>query len=510
MSNGRIEGGPGGHGRDDGAEELIQAPMIQVEEDVDLDRWDLPEHLVTEDARPSSRQSRVQPSPFTAPQPSSPGSSRQQAQRQSIAIPGTRNLPHARSVPSPMTSPLQARAVSVHLEPGDGMDIVEHLASRSISRTGDEPRRRTISFETHGNNDTRRRTFSDLNNADAALARAERLRTMASTPGLAPRASSIVGFPMHDQNRFEDVRIHEPVMVPLPDSPLSLAASGYRPMSAMSRGSRGASFELGRRARSGTGQGGYEEYDDHDDDEENDTEPNPFALPAPSIHNASRFDPKAAAILSTDDLLSIAPTADLRRPMSTANLARLNRMNDGTATPVEDPADMVDPDDPLGIMRGRETYEDLPPPEVFGRGLIPNKYARRAPVNRHELLRPKTLVMPATLTGQAPVVKKQNVPEGFILGDKPLPASARSSILTPGPLGGIGAAGVMSQSMSTGRLGPLDGRVYGAAIAMEQQEADRLQWEAEEREKWEAAEARRQRMPGKLYVSALFAETFER
>jgi hypothetical protein len=247
-------------------------------------------------------------------------------------------------------------------------------------------------------------------------------------------------------------------------------------MSAMSRGSRGGSFELDRRVQQ------YGE--EAEEEEEALAEPNPFALPAPKIENASRFDPKATATLSTDDLLSVAPSADLRRPMSTANLARLNRMNDGTATPAEE-AEPVDPNDPLGILAGRPEYEDLPSPEAFGKSLIPSKYGRRTPKNKHDLLRPKTLIMPATLIGtEKPAVQKHKVPEGFIYGDKPLPVGARSSILTP--------------HTAVANLG--DGRTFGAAVAAEQQEMDRMMWEAEEMERMAQQEARRERMPGKLYV----------
>lgn len=450
------------------------APTIQVQEDsqddIDLDRWDLPEHLVTEDARPSSRQSQNQAvSPRVLPQRQS---------MQSISIPGTRNI--ARSFPSPITSPHQARAVSVHLEPGEA-DIVEQLASRSF--TPSEPRRRTISFETGAgaNNDVRRRTYSDLHNADSALARSQQLRAAA-----APRASSIMGMPIHDQ--ITDVRIHEPVMIPLPDSPSSAFAA--RPMSAMSRGSRGTSFEMDRRSH---------QYGQEAEEEEElavSAEPNPFALP-PNLDNASRFDPKAAATLSTDDLLSVAPSADLRRPMSTANLARLNRMNDGTATPAEE-ADSFNPEDPLGILAGRQEYTDLPSPEAFGKSLIPNKYGRRPPIDKHSLLRPRTLIMPSTLIGSLrPPAQKHKIPEGFTYGDKPLPAGARSSILAPPP---IPAPHV---SLQTGVASLGDSRIFGAAVAAEQQEMDRLQWEAEEYERAAQQEARRERMPGRLYGTSL-------
>lgn len=505
----------------------------EQEDDVDIDRWDLPEHLISEETKAEAKRAREQtddsqktvtrhliharegqgdnvqghnrqsvrsPMSLYGNQPSRQGErgdvqglNHQSVRsptslydnRQSLYDPTTdsapldmrtasrnsiRDLPtiqtrvFPQSVPTPQQSPFQSRARSVHLDSAEADALVSEAHRPYLNPSQPETRRRTISFDP---NDVRRRTYSDHHVLDNAQSAIDRSRHIGSA-----RAASVMGFAMVD-SEYQNVLIREPIMVPLPASP----SSTHRPVSGMSRR---LSSSMGRR---------IDERDPgEEDEEEEDLGPNPFALPAPPVALASRFDPKARAnptpTLSGEEkeddadagTSTLRPAArsdlSLSRPVSMANLDKLNRINDGTSTPINPEADIIE------ALSQRPSFPDVPSAEKYGKPLLPSKYARRGPVDRHALLRPKTLIMPSGLAGTEKRQWAAKVPEGFVLGEKPLPAGARTSILSLG-----------------------DGRAFGAALAAEQMEVERARLEVEERERRAAAESRKERMPGKLYVS---------
>ena len=273
--------------------------------------------------------------------------------------------------PDPISSLLTERAQSIYLDVLDGSRGVE---SGHGSRDGTQTLRASLSIDRRGSTDNIR-----LSSIDEALENAERVRRLAEDPtalrqGGARRAS-------------------KPIMVPLPASP---ASAHPRPMSALSR----------NLASPGTV--------DLNDEEEVLDAPNPFALPAPPPELGSRFDPKVLSAQRRDSFDSEVQS----RPQSRLSLAPV--VND----PVTQQAEQRSPQRP---------YDDIPTPEQFGRPLMPQRCSTSFNrMNRQSLLRPQTLIMPAPLSGAPPPIQPQRniVPEGFVLGEKPLPPGRRTSILS--------------------------------------------------------------------------------
>lgn len=322
----------------------------------------------------------------------------------------------------------------------------------------------------------RRRVQSNseyLRAADEALAAAERARALADMPR---SRSAMSGY---------ESRAGEPKMIPLPESPTSMFT---RPLSSMSM-NRGKSSEMQRGVS-------FERNDmeDGNAEEENFT-PNPFALPAPPTGQASRFDPKYTESVPTPNPSSppIRPSHDNRRDSTLSALSSRPRSQLHQTTPLAPLPLNADPD------ASRIVFAEIPTPGEFGKPLIPPKYARRPPADRHSLLRPRTLIMPISLQG-ADYVPPAKVRDGFMLGEKPLPAGARSSILSTRGDGMVWQG--RGSGMLPGQAGEvqMQGKEFGRGLAMEIQETE----EQAERRRFEEEEARNRRnskMPGKLYVS---------
>lgn len=434
-------------------------PEVEAE-DVDVSRWDLPEHLVS--TAPAKSPDLVRP---------------QMASRSSIPQIITKSA--STPVPHPESSPFQHRARSIHLDQDTPDPPRPSLDSGA--------RRRTVSFELDRNTDpARRRTHSTseyLSSVDAALAAAERALALAD----APRARSVMGVMGLDEIGMEGSRVREPMMVPLPSSPTSMRS---RPISAMSM-SRGRSFDYDRRDSIAEGL------------EEEDT-PNPFALPAPPSSQASRFDPKFAESAISLDPSSPPMLPAHSRQLSTPSTLDPRRLSQAQPQPQSNRLSHIPPLHPVSanIPEPSRVYADIPTPGEFGKPLLPSKYARRPQADRQSLLRPRTLIMPASLQG-AGYVPPAKVRDGFVLGEKPLPVGARSSILTMSGQGGWqgGAGGVLP-----GQVGEVQqqGREFGRGLAMELQETEeeeRRRLQEEEEVRMAREQRKRDKMPGKLYVS---------
>jgi hypothetical protein len=226
------------------------------------------------------------------------------------------------------------------------------------------------------------------------------------------------------------------------------------------------------------------------------SEPNPFAMPPPPAVIGSRFDPKQLEIQRGASRMS-----EYARPTSSMSLQRssLAQFDDlARSTTPAAALEYIEEQD-LGDLR---IYNDIPTAEQYGKPLQPPKYANARPqrLSRIDLLRPKTLMMPHSLANQSdppsPPKKKWEIPpEGFSIGEKPLPKGARTSVLT---LNGIPRI-PMSLSQRTFRSSLLVGGERGEAwvggadedgeVGVMKKERDDLPPDAYERK------------AGKLYVS---------
>lgn len=430
-AHGRQQSGHSGDWHSQDPHERVQFP--QDGDLVDVDRWGFPE---------------------PAPEGRSNSMDLERVQDNTA-----RKIPHTRTVsfsavPDATQPGDRARSVSIHLERFDSSDgeTIEGRVSAG---------------------------------ADYALRDAERVRRLAEQGGAAAvsphgrRPSSIA------QLQLQDGR-GNPVMVPMPDSPSN--AMFARPGSSLS-GHRMSVVQSPSRP-------------DPEADEEEILR-NPFELPAPPPELGSRFDPKTLdaqrksidlSRLSLDsgvrpsmDELNAAGDPDAVRP-SIERRASLVYSDDGNLTNQQSSA----PDEPERIKS--RIFDDIPSPEEYGRPLRPPKYQSHALLlRRQELMRPKNLIMPTFLEGTEQQKHSVHVPEGFTLGEKPLPADARASILNMG----LGVPLSLSQRTFRSSLmvgGQRDEAEFFAGHAAEEGEIYRNPGQEYEDEQ-------EFRKPGKLYVS---------
>jgi hypothetical protein len=148
-----------------------------------------------------------------------------------------------------------------------------------------------------------------------------------------------------------------------------------------------------------------------------------------------------------------------------------------------------------------KVFDEIPTAEQYGKPLKAAKYTNSRPtrLSRHDLLRPKTLVMPSSLANIPPpqiAPKKWEIaPEGFSIGEKPLPAGARTSVLTIGGVAHI----PLSLSQRTFRSSLLVGGERGEAWVGGAEVDGEVAVGKKEREG--LTEETMERRPGKLYVS---------
>lgn len=404
------EGGEGG---------FMEEP--QEEMDVDVSRWGLPEHLVAQDDPPASRPksamsnlNQARPSSSLShfqPRPVSTMSLRDEAPTR-VPFPAA----HTTSINVPTIN----RARSVHLDiinqsPDDyGADtalesaervrnMIEGNAVRERTRSGGD----TFSRPDRGN---RRVSFNELDMVERpSTSQGLRSHSRLSSNGRTPPTSPPSMRPRSAMSR----KSSNPLMVPLPPSPMHALMN------------RHSSYIPAITAEE-------EELDRLADLDEPilSSEPNPFAMPPPPAVIGSRFDPKQLEIQR-----GVSRLSDYARPTSSMSLQRssLAQFDDlARSTTPAAALEYIEEQD-LGDLR---MYDDIPTAEQYGKPLQPPKYANARPqrLSRIDLLRPKTLMMPTSLANQpepiSPKKKWEIPPEGFSIGEKPLPKGARTSVLT--------------------------------------------------------------------------------
>ena len=311
----------------------FEAPM-------DVSSWDIPQHLSSPSIPDATDQATSSPRiPVTSLSPS-------------LVAPHflpplqTANL----SVPAPITSPLQGRATSIHLDVGSG--IHDHA---SLAETME--------------------TLKESDPIEEAIRQAERVREKAERVMQSPR------------------------LIPLPPSPATtLHSLSNRPRSSLS-------FVYGSLSRP-----------THDcTNLPGDDELNPFALPSPPPRLGSRFDPKMLSEKRHQEEIDFGPIAHReRQPESSFQAVEAQNIAD---------------DRPISRV-----WDEIPTLQEFGRPLRPNRYSAMPPrADRASLIRPQTVVMPRPLSETFDLsARSPPVPDGYTIGDKPLPSGSRSSILSIG------------------------------------------------------------------------------
>ncbi|KAE8541710.1 hypothetical protein D1P53_001881 [Cryptococcus gattii VGV] len=156
----------------------------------------------------------------------------------------------------------------------------------------------------------------------------------------------------------------------------------------------------------------------------NDSEPNLFTFPAPRPHSVSIFDPKSLE--------------ERRKPSfnSTNGFALDSRLHNSLVlSSAAGPERSSAPLKTVNSLTGSgQEYSEIPTPRQFGRPLMPPRYSTSAVtrINRRSL-RPNVLVMPSPLAdSEGSLHPDVKVPDGFVRGDKPLPAEAKTKGRRPG------------------------------------------------------------------------------
>lgn len=306
---------------------------------------------------------------------------------------------------------------------------------------------------------------------DSELARAQSVHADVEDEGdQTLRGAEQFGLDRRDSGYSDD----RPVMVPLRDHDGSPSRS--RPHSGIG-GSRPRS-QLSNSSLPGL------------NDEEHDAEilKNPFELPAPPMEMGSRFDPKTVeAQRRSMDLSRTASRAseDLYRD------SMHSRQDSGSI-------DGSHRDSFYDDLENRPVYDDIPFAEQYGKPLRPPKYGQSSMayrVHRQKLLQPRTLHMPSRLEGTERETRTVYVPDGFEIGEKPLPNEARASILNQGK--GVPLSLAQRTFASSLMVGGVRDSEYFQGQA---EEGEALQGITEEDRQRELAE---RRAPGKLYGKSL-------
>ncbi|WVW82685.1 hypothetical protein I302_104696 [Kwoniella bestiolae CBS 10118] len=366
-----------GHGQNNGEAQEEVVDEGNDLEDVDVARWGLPSHLVADD-QPIKRKPE-----------------------------NTRRVTVNSIVPQPIPSPIGSRVRSIHVQ--DVLDDTD-LHGQVMSQSG-------YSHEDHFEREKERKRNHSYDFTSNALASAARVREMVENQNR-ERPSTVMG--IHNNNGDDTRRrqISDPRMIPLPATPGSLFDS--RPLS-----------------RGWTSPPPGKMDDDVEDLEQEETLPNPFALPAPPPELGSRFDPK---VLETQRRSDEQDQSQVRfhsrqseqghRPQPYSSKSRSSFYEVTSPTePQFDDQPLTSPPPISRIKDPERVWEELPTPEQFGRPLMPKRYSTsaRLHLNRLSMPRPKTLIMPSLLANQRePPPREIKLPEGYTLGEKPLPYGAKT------------------------------------------------------------------------------------
>lgn len=468
--------------------ELVEEERAQptIDRDVDVSRWDLPDHLVSQaGAAPIVNAPRSRPDTASSARPSS---------RQFPVIRPGSTYAASSSGPTANVSDQPGADVYGLNAALESVEKIKRLVNVDATAEAADPERERIRTRSGGDlglrdRRTARVSFSDIDVYDRP---STSMGLMPTSPrsAMSPRASmdrasrSSVSFgPSHN---------HHPVFVPLPTSP------------ARSRSRQSSTF--------------IPDLADDGDVGAEEAEPNPFAMPAPPPELGSRFDPKQLESQRSQSALSRPLPDRVSHPPS-----RSSAMydSDARATSHRHTLELPDEQDitehlfhstrPISDRAGRDVrpepprvYDEIPSFEEYGKPLLPARYSTNRPqrLSRHDLLRPKTLVMPQSLANLPPPAspprkKWEIAPDGFeIGGEKPLPAGARTSVLT---IGGV-ARIPLSLSQRTFRSSLMvGGEVRDAAWVGGAEEEGEVGVSKKERD--DLGEELLERRPGKLYVS---------
>lgn len=461
-------------------------------EELDVSRWGLPEHLVAKDdppVRPKSSMSTINP-----PRPQS-SMSYSQSVRPASGLSFANHDIHPTPIPFPAahttsinTSSIN-RARSVHLDvmnqesPDEyGADKALESAERIrniIDGNASAMRERTRSggdIDSRPDRGSRRVSFNELDFVPRSSS-SMGLRTIPKSSGRTPPTSPPSMRPRSAMSR----KSSNPLMVPLPASPMHSLMnrhSSYIPPITAEEEELDMLADL--------------------DAPIIPSDPNPFAMPPPPAVIGSRFDPKQLESQRVSSRQS-----DYARPSTSMSLQRSSLAQFDDMTRSTTPAAAIEyiEEQDLGDLR---VYDDIPTAEQYGKPLQPPKYANARPqrLSRIDLLRPKTLLMPQSLANQppppSPPKKKWEIPpEGFSIGEKPLPRGARTSVLT---LNGIPRI-PMSMSQRTFRSSLLVEGKRGEAWIGGADEDGEVGIMKKERE--DLGPEAYERKAGKLYVSCL-------
>lgn len=319
------------------------------------------------------------------------------------------------------------------------------------------PTRHTVSF--HEADVSRARSVHGVledDGYDDAMREVEHVRSITGD-----RRSSIAALSLQDG-------MGSPVMVPLGDGD-----SPRRPLSSMSAGA----MSPGARSRvSNASPAPVLDMDEHDAE----ILRNPFELPAPPMEMGSRFDPKAVEAQRNSVVLS--PTLSRHESEGVGSLRDSSYFGEN--------ADDWD--------RERPVFQDIPSAEEYGKPLRPPKYGQSSMayrIHRQQLLRPRTLHMPSQLEGTEKETRTVYVPNGFEIGEKPLPTDARASILNQGK--GVPLSLAQRTFASSLMVGGVRDAEFFAGQA---DEGEALEGITNEERARETAE---RRGPGKLYGKSL-------
>ncbi|RXK35985.1 hypothetical protein M231_06754 [Tremella mesenterica] len=449
-------------------------PSVHKKEiQVDVSDWGIPEHLLSPDAPISSQIPQQQIPDSRTSLEQNVGDERQhggikidqKAQRPQPQLRMMKNSMRLQHIPGgkaiPILSPFERNSI--------------HLDQFPISYDTSTLEREEIIHETP----------EDF--VSSALDKAARVRQMAENGGI-PLPTSPTGTMerLRPTSRLSmNYTDPHPLMIPLPESPMSQ----MRPLSSMSR-NFSPTF--------------------HREEEREQVEENPFAIPAPPLELGSRFDPKVLAAqrrsstsMSNHSSTPIPFPSTSTQQFDNRSSMDLNRISNIPQEMISQQTGILSREEGgrrlNDMLRQSKNFDDIPTAEEYGKPLKPSRYSSMPKFpTRHSLLRPKTLILPAPLRGSEPPPKVEKVPEGWTLGEKPLPAQARSSILLGIEHGGWGKKEIR-QSMN---LEPLFDLSRPMSVGGEGIEGDQGDGVGEMREggmeEWEGP-----RKAGKLYGTSL-------
>ncbi|BEI89389.1 uncharacterized protein CcaverHIS019_0207510 [Cutaneotrichosporon cavernicola] len=449
-------------------------PDIPPDVNIDLDDWDLPEHMVSEEAKLQHM------SPANPLSPSHPPSQPLSPLSPLANVPGAPDYPPSPAYASPSYGPGSPRDATFAAEAHGASARAGH--GRTISEVS-MPVHRPRSIHLESISDNTQEYMDEMPGrhsldaygaeADAAVRGAGSVQSRPSADSH-NRRQSILG---HLNLEDDYGRPAAPIMVRLPDSPTSERFGrpvGSRPPVPRSPEGRAPSRGLVI--------------------DEQDILANAFEMPGPPPELGARFTPGGLHRLSLN-LEQIDSHSDSGRPARRPSLVYLDRPDSVASGPPGSfygPGSEVDAGSPT-----RPVFDDIPTAEEYGRPLRPAKYNNQAyRMARHQLLRPKTLIMPSVLEGTERPTATVHIPEGFTLGEKPLPEDARASILNQGKGVPLSLAQrTFASSLMVG--GARDDDFFQGQAA----EGEVLPGGLTEEERFAVEQERRQ--PGKLYGTSL-------